>query len=164
MLKGRHKDGLESQRTILRVSYHREDFDHHLESLGALAQDNERIYASAGARDVDKAMRLFKERQLAADYDPRPADFYENLETRWSSCLMAPASQAEKFWLFDCDGGSDAVNVNAELKEHYDRPFEPYRYASKSGTHIVVQPFDRSKLTDKSRSLIHENAILLWAF
>lgn len=164
MLKSRHKDGHDKERQIMRVTHSADHFNRTLDELLAMAQEGERIYGAAGARDVAKAVRLFKHRQLDADYDDDPLRFYRGLNERWISALMAPTSQATKLWLFDCDTAEDGDRVLSELSEYYDRQIEPYRYASKSGLHIVVLPFDRSSLSDVVRALIHENPIILWGY
>lgn len=164
MLKSRHKDGHASERQIMRVTHSVDHFNSTMTELLAMAMDGERIYGAAGARDMAKAMRLFKHRQLDADYDDDPLRFYRAINERWVSALMAPTSQLVKLWLFDCDKPSDAETVMAELGQHYDRPMSPYGYPSKSGRHIIVQPFDKSRLSDAVRAMIHDNPIILWAY
>lgn len=164
LLKGRHKDGRHEQQTIMRVTTSVEQFERRINELANMALAGERIYASAGARSLDSAIRLFKERQLAADYDADPHGFYLRLEDRWASALSNPRSQAEKVWLFDCDNRQEIEAVEAALEEHYDRPFEPYVYPSKSGWHTIVHPFNKGLLGDKVRKLLHENAIMLWGY
>lgn len=164
VLRSRNKDGATSLRTITRASFSEADFDQQLDALVDLLRPGERIYASAGARDVPKAIRLFKERQLAADYDPDTAAFYRNIEQRWFSALMDTRCQAEKIWLFDCDSADDTVLVRKDLSQLEGLSAPPYDYATKSGTHFIVPAFDKSRLTDHTRALIHDNALMLWAF
>lgn len=164
MLKGRYKDGLTRQRQIFRVSHSVREFDAAIDELRAIAREGERIYASAGARCMVRAIREFKRRQLDADYDANPRLFYERLWDRWVSCLMAPTSQEEMFWLFDCDSREEADMVMRELGELYHREMQPYCYPTKSGKHILVQPFNRTKLRPEVAPLIHENPIILWGY
>lgn len=164
MLKGRHKDGIEKERQIMRVSHDEAGFDATLAQLLAMALPGERIYASAGERCMRSAVRVFKQRQLDADYDDDPMRFYRGIEARWVSALMAPTCQATKLWLFDCDDPSYLYHVLGEIAQHYDRPMSPYRYPTKSGAHVIVQPFDRSKISERARGMIHENPIMLWAY
>ncbi len=163
-LKGRNKDGCTDQRTLMRISHDAGQFEHRLAELQEVSRPAERIYASAGPRAVSAAMRVFKERQLAADYDEDPEAFYRSIETRWASCLMAPRAQDGKVWLFDCDEPNDTERVEAELAKQYDRDVQPYRYATKSGAHIVVAPFNKSLLSDDVRALIHDNPLMLWGY
>jgi hypothetical protein len=163
MLKSRHKDGVDQQRTILRHSYSRSEFRRQLEELMAEMGPNERIYASAGARDTSKAIRLFKERQLAADYDGDIMSFYGNLNARWTSCLMDVKSQAAKVWLFDCDSPDDLAETICALGQHYHRELR-HQYATKNGYHVIVEPFDRTNLPERVRNLMQDNPIMLWAW
>ncbi len=164
MLSGRHKDGISDQRKVLRVSHSPGEFDMWLSELVGMARESERVYACAGARDLEKSIRVFKERQLANDYDSDPSKFYRKLNTRWCSCLMQPTCQKEKTWLFDCDGADDFEIVQSELCEHYTNSRSTYDYQTKSGKHVVVGPFNKSKLSDHARSLLNENALLLWGY
>lgn len=166
MLKGRHKDGIEEERQIVKITHGEDHFEKALADLLSQMHPGERIYASAGARDMSKAVRLFKQRQLDADYDDDPMRFYRAINERWASALMAPTSQSQsdKLWLFDCDSAEDAAIVRDEIEKHYDRPRTPYAYHSKSGVHLLVAPFNRSKIDAKARSMIHENPIMLWAY
>lgn len=163
-LKSRHKDGVVTERMIMRVSHGVEHFDKQIDSLFKIMLPNERIYASAGARDVAKAIRIFKEQQLAADYDADTADFYRHIESRWVSCLMNPKAQEEKVWLLDCDSETDATLAYSEYMQNGRATVEPYRYKSKFGEHIVVSPFDRSRVSKPVQAMLHDNAILLWAY
>jgi hypothetical protein len=167
MLKGRHKDGIDSERTILRVSHDQARFFEILGDLAGTSRKDERIYVSAGERSVERASRLFKERILAASYDPDESDFYRHIEARWTSCLMAPVSQQQKIWLFDCDNEGErdlALIEYARVENKSDSAWEPYVYPTKSGHHIVVPPFDKSKLSPETASLLHDNAIMLWGY
>lgn len=163
-LKGRHKDGKHDQRTIISISNDETEFQRRLDELYDIAKPGERIYASAGERDVKRAIRIFRERQLASEYDADPAKFYFRLHDRWASALNSPHAQAEKLWLFDCDDDGQLGLVGSELAEHYHRDRRPYRYRSKSGWHIITAPFDRTKIAEDARKLIHDNAIMLWGY
>ena len=107
-LKGRNKDGCSDQRTIMRISHTQDQFDRRLSELLEAQRPGERIYAAAGPRSMAAAVRVFKERQLAAEYDQDPEAFYRSMDARWASCLMAPRAQYGKTWLFDCDEPADA--------------------------------------------------------
>jgi len=163
-LKSRHKDGISDERHLTRVTHSVVAFDAALGELAALSADGERIYGSAGARDLSKAVRLFKERQLAADYDADPGAFYRNLEDRWASALMAPTSQLDKLWLFDCDAPDEAAVVTADLARIGIRGEALYQYASKSGTHIIAEPFDRTLISSRAAAHIHANPLMLWGY
>lgn len=166
MLAGRKKDGLENTRRILRVSHSSAHFQRVMADLTRMAEPGERIYATAGERDVKKAVYEFKRRQLEADYNGQWSDFYETLESRWASCLMSPGAQAQdlRYWLIDCDEPGQAEQVESVLQAIYDREPEPYRYPTKTGEHFIVKPFNRSFLSPEIDKLIQTNPVMLWAF
>lgn len=163
-LKGRHKDGIENERMLTRLSHDPTQFDRSIAEFVALARPGERIYASAGARDVRDAARWFKQRQIDADYDPDPLHFYRNLYQRWASALMQPGSQAEKFWLIDCDTPEHVELTRHALLNWYDRELPPYWYETKSGQHCIIQPFNRSRIDGRVAALMHDNPIMLWGY
>ncbi len=169
LLKGRYKDGIVNERTISLVTSDIGHFNRTLRHLQEAAEPGERIYGTAGERDVPRAIRLFKERQLDANYDDDPTRFYERLNDRWVSCLMNPASQKKKLWLFDCDDEEQEIVVRGEISQFYiagafGKKMVPHIYSSKNGTHIVVSPFDRSNLSTVALKALHDNAIMLWAY
>jgi len=76
------------------VSQHTDkQFAYTVDELVNISRPDERLYCSAGPRDVSKAIRRFKELQLAADYDADTLDFYKRLNSVWASALMKPSSQ-----------------------------------------------------------------------
>jgi hypothetical protein len=74
-LLGRAKDSHMNKTHALRISNNKEEFDSNLSKLLSVGVSDLRIYASTSQRDLSKAIRLFKERQLAADFDQRPEHF-----------------------------------------------------------------------------------------
>lgn len=109
------------------------------------ASENERIYASADARDFNKALHLFKQRQLDADLYNEEAkqSFYIDVKNRFISCLAAPTSRATKLFLFDCDTNEEitAVANNPDVKANLI-----YWYMTKNGFHYVTRPFNATKV------------------
>ena len=168
MLVNRAKDGAAPRATILRISTDAVSFDKCWSQLITLSHKNERIYASAGPRDIVKAARKFKERQLDSEYDRDPMDFYRGIDTRWKACLMSIIAQVkeEKVWLFDCDSEAEYELVIRELGRHYpgDAKLVPYTYPTREGRHILVQPFNRSKLSDEANKLLQMNPMMLWGY
>lgn len=168
ILKGRNKDGATDQRVIMRVTHEPGKFARALAELMSLQRPGERIYVTAGARDVSKAMRLFKERQLANDYAQDPLDFYCHIEARWISCLMAVEAQAEKLWLFDCDDLLAIDETGTALSNLAALGHLPettvYFYATKNGGHYITPPFNRTLLPDSVQARLQTNPLMLWAY
>jgi hypothetical protein len=166
MLTARHKDGHEHERKIMRVSHDADQYKRRLEFLMEIARPGERIYASAAARDIAKAMRVFREHQLASEFDSDPTDFYRRLDDRWVSALMSTRSVASKRWIFDADTTEQLEAITNEVATRKFPPgTEPYSYFTKSGgMHIVTHPFDRSKLSATVQKTLHADSMLLVAY
>ena len=165
LLSSRNKDGAKSNKNIPFLSRGKDEFDKVLDKIHLQIEVGDRIYSHASPRCVEKAARLFKERQLKNDYNERPNDFYINLFNRWVSCLSAPTSvnKSEKLWLIDCDEDSHVDIVKKNLEQFYDRA-TPYWYETKNGMHCLIEPFNKSVCSDVFRSLIHKNPMMLWAY
>jgi hypothetical protein len=166
-LKGRHKDGIEKQRTIIRISHETAEFGRQLDELVAMAKPKERIYASAEPRCIDKSVRVFKHRMLDNDYQADPQEFYRKIEARWASCLMQPNHQHEKMkrWLFDIDTKKVPGKLVRVMEDLFPNIWsDHYMYETKSGIHILVRPFNKSQLDEESRGLIKDNPLMLWGY
>ena len=164
-LLSRNKDQANKRRTIIRTTHTSEQFDRQLKELIFIADEGQRLYASAEPRDVAKSIRSFKLAQLDADYDPDPTKFYQSLESRWASALMRPTNgeKANRLWLLDCDSADDYTHAARELDAHYDHEFR-YEYETKSGRHILVKPFNSTLSDTAFQNLIHKNPLMLWAY
>ena len=160
----RNKDGSAGNKTIGSMfSRSPEEFDKVVAELIEKASGEPfRVYSTVEARDVQKAIRLFKERQLAADYRTNPEDFYFNSKSRWLSALANPKNAVEKFWLFDCDTPKETEATKRMLAEDYTREFTPYEYKTKNGVHIVTQPFHLT--AEGFDGIVQKNASLLVAY
>lgn len=164
-LKGRHKDielpgGKRKLRTITKVSHSPEEWDECVQELVDLAQPGERIYASAAPRHMKKAIREFKERQLASEYDPDSELFYRSILDRWASCLMSTKAQEKKLWLIDIDTTDDAWAF--EMSFDFLSPLIEHDYETKNGRHVLVLPFNKAKLPSQDLlTKIHDNPLIL---
>jgi hypothetical protein len=166
-LKSRNKDNPTRNITLIRITNNVDQFNRMLLELDNLALPGERIYSAASPRDMTKAVRHFKEAQLAADYDKEPLKFYANLEARWASSLMQPNCQIrdQKFWLFDCDTEEELASANKTLDQAAaSTTLDTYTYPSKSGVHILCRPFNTKLCSDLSRNCLKQNAMMLWGW
>lgn len=160
-LTGRNKDGAK-KRVISRVSRNAEKFDEIFDELLLIMKPEERIYASASARDVKKASVLLKHRMVDNDLHQNPTEFYENLNSRWISCLMDPTCQSPRKWMFDCDTIEDYRTVLKYL-ESIGKSVE-YQYKTKNGYHILMTPFHMKDATPELTYCRHDNPLMLWAY
>lgn len=162
MLTARHKDGIKEERKVYRVSYDAPEFDREFKDLLEMMRPGERVYVSASGRCMSSAIRIFRERQLANEYDAEPEAFYRSLGERWLRCLMDPYAQSERLFVFDCDQVGELNYIRSEIMKIYGGL--PYVYETKSGMHIVTGAFDRTRLPDEVKSTLHTNAMILWAY
>lgn len=161
LLKGRHKDGEHEQRCIMRVTHDSDAFTRALGDLYVIRRDHERIYATANRRSVKRAARIFKQRQIDAQYDQDEEMFYRAIDARWASCLMQMTVRDDKFWMFDSDSEGESAEIEAAVREH--SIFVQYRYKTKNGEHFIVGPFNREKIGTLNTKL-NLDPLMLWAY
>jgi hypothetical protein len=148
MLVFRKKDGRSGTAKKL-ISKDREEFMECIVRLLELAKDHDesfRIYSSVNERDIDKAIRIFKQRQLDKDYESKEARdfFYRDVKNRFISSLMKPSARAETKFLVDVDydENDDFDVIYEELDKHTNILFH---YGTKNGEHIITEPFNYNK-------------------
>lgn len=170
MLKSRHKDGwVGKERAILRQSKDVESFEACLDELRSIMRPAERIYASASARNIQAAGRLFAERLMNAMFDPPEIreEFFGRLPYHWWSSMMQPQTQLrdDKWWMWDCDD----MNAYAAVKSfmatiQMGEGQYSYAYHTKSGAHILVRPFNRSLIPTSLGMTPDMNPLMLWSY
>ena len=151
------------------------EFLEELAKLRGLWKPDYRIYSTINARSLDKAIRIFKYRQLDADYfaqSDREA-FYLDLDNRWISCLKDNRAAAPRHNLFlidiDIEGPEDypADDVRQWLQQlgHH-----VHDYKTRNGDHFICHPFNpayfmnATKWAGKLNDTIHKNALMLWSY
>lgn len=146
------------------VSRNAEEFDKNLEILLKDIQPNERIYSTVDARDTSKAIRTFKELQLANDYTPNPEDFYLDIYNRWISSLQQLSARKTRLFLFDCDSPDEYDRMQNILYNIESCPIV-HRYETKNGGHIITGSFEYPKfLHSDFHHLKFINAMMLWVY
>lgn len=149
------------------ITENAEEFDLALQTLIAGAKDNERVYATVDARNWNKAIRSFKQRQLDADYagDSNRLGFYRDIKNRVVSCLQQPTARASSLFLFDCDSPFEWGLLHRELLTCVGLGAILDTYETKNGGHIITQPFEYPKLLDpRFHEMLKKNAMMLWAY
>ncbi len=109
-----------------------------------------RIYASVNCRNINKAIRLFKQRQLDNDYttEPMKSNFYIDIKNRFISCLMDKSSRDDSNFLFDLDGCDDRSLISIQLMlSKITSVLNTYK--TKNGYHIITSPFNYVKDIEK---------------
>ena len=127
-------------------------------------QDLLRIYSCLNKRDIKKAIRGFKFKQLEADYydEDSKNNFYLDIKNRWTSAIMKPASRAETRFLIDIDDiigdKSDISFVDQYLEDIKVKVL--LKYPTKNGWHIITEPFNPA-LWNGNFGEIKKDALLL---
>ena len=124
-----------------------------------------RIYANFNSRDINKAIRLFKQRQLDRDYENEEHrnDFYFNVKNQFISCLMDKSCAKEKNFLFDLDGCDDrSLQRIYKLIEKQTEIL--LFYNTKNGYHIITRPFNYNNLDSQIVEFLHKDSLMLLDF
>jgi hypothetical protein len=134
------------------------------QSLLDIAQKGERLYASANEHDLKKAIRSFRERQLAAEYDEEPTLFYKRVHNRWLSCLTKSDYKRGKLWLLDVDTPEQELEIKKWLRTTTEPVPQTYSYNTKTGKHFLISPTNKDKLHDVVFNILNENPLILLGY
>lgn len=170
LLKGRNKDGADPTKVVTRVTRDPDTFTRELLELDLIAQPYDRIYATLMQRDTRRAALLLKNRMAQIDYQNKNQTtfdkFYNYLPQRWASILSQKECEGlkkeKKLWLLDVDNEQDSKIVDTLIYEH--GLTIRYRYRTKNGTHVIVEPFNRSETGMINSDLLNTNAMMLWGY
>lgn len=169
MLIHRGKEGGKNDRgdrvSKRKISKNKEEFVEIVKEFLVLKAESDkplRIYSAVNKRDIDKAIREFKQRQLDSDYydeDSRQG-FYLDIKNRWISCVMSPKCRAETKFIIDIDDGEDDIDFIKEKLELLSVKIL-LEYKTKNGTHIITEPFNPNLLPEAD---INKDGLLLLDF
>lgn len=151
LLIHRNKDGCEGnaqRKAFKRISRNKQEWlqiINEYEEMRKSQYPNYRIYSHVNMRNMEKAIRLFKERQLEADYDKNENHhgFYTDITNRFFSCFSNPQASGESWFLLDCDSTVEYEECMSELSLH---DIYKYDYRTRNGYHIITSPFNPNKL------------------
>lgn len=125
------------------ITRNRTEFDTAFLALRDKAESLERIYVTVDERDFNKAMMLFKHRQLEADcYDQKSKEeFYMDLKNRFVSCLQNPSCRVGTLFMVDIDDEKNELEpIMREIKEKNIEIV--HQYPTKNGVHLILNPFN----------------------
>ena len=147
------------------------EFDEALEELRSLWQPDQRIYATINARSIEKAIRIFKYRQLDAEWfdEVDRHNFYLDLENRWISCLKDKSASVGSLFLFDIDNDLlDHEQIFDDLKmlrlDTEALGASAYWYRTRNGWHFISKPFNPKLAPLAAQPLLMKNALMLWSY
>jgi len=136
------------KKTITRNS---EEFEKVVNEFEMIKNNDERslrVYASINDRNLDKAIRLFKQRQLDIEYGGNKDRFYTDLRSIFISCLMKKEAKNNSNFLFDLDEIDERslITTRKLLKNNTNILLE---YKTKNGVHIITEPFNYPKVLNE---------------
>lgn len=150
MLIDRSKCGKDrnQKKCIRKISKNKEEFLKILQDFLEIKKEGERIYSCVNERDINKAIRIFKQNQLDADYYDEESrySFYLDVKNRWISSIMRPQAKKTSYFLLDIDT-KDKKEVD-DIKTRLCKISSNFiKYETKNGYHIICSPFNPELLT-----------------
>lgn len=133
-----------------------------LEVLRQQKQKGQRIYCSVNSRNIIKAIRLFKKRQLDNDYEDlaEKGNFYCDIYNRFLSCLQNPEARDSRNFLIDLDSQEMSPFLSV-----YDRLATVTKILLKketpNGWHFITEPFDSSKFHHPKATILKDGMLFL---
>jgi len=172
MLTHRGKDGGVKTRpdrfAIKRITTNEEEFDEAFKDLKELKNKSPeplRIYSSVNSRNIIKAQREFKQRQLEADYQDTDSrnKFYLDIKNRWISCLMKPNCRANTLFLIDIDEEVTDKDCSSYARKNLEKIGAEivYEYPTKNGIHIITKPFNPNLFNSNFGEVKKDSLLLL---
>ena len=151
MLMHRSKDGGNDndRKAFRKISKNIEEFEMILDEMINIKRKSNlpyRIYSCVNSRDIKKAIKTFKQKQLDADYynEDSKNGFYLDIKNRWISALMQPSSRAETNFLIDIDDKQEEKKAEQTIANIVGRNFKKYK--TKNGFHFITPPFNPSMI------------------
>jgi len=145
------------------ISRHRQEFEQKVKEEYEKLQSGFRIYSNVNKRNLEKAIRLFKEQQLKADYiEQLRKPFYTRIERYFISALSSPSSRDEKQFIIDIDD----LSIENEIKNlmSMNNIKSIFEYGTITGKHIVVEPFNVKLIPLSDKVHVLKDGMLLIGF
>ena len=137
-------------------------FNNALDALRKIKVDGDRIYCTVNSRNINKAIRLFKKRQLDNDYasSSEGEQFYCDIQNRFISCFQNPEARNSKNFLIDIDSQrlQDYVNICTNLETVTNIL---YVKETPNGFHLITEPFDRSRFHHSKATILKDGMLFL---
>jgi len=144
------------------ITTNENDWDNAFEKLSLLQDNlkdtNVRMYSCVNSRNIDKAISMFKHKQIDLNEEMKNK-FYSNINNSFCSCLMKPENKLSKYFIIDIDTKrtkeADYFVFNNEIEVISIRE-------TVNGHHYICKPFN-FKLAEnyKTFSVIKDGLILV---
>lgn len=116
-----------------------------------------RLYSCVNDRKIDKAITMFKHRQLDL-LDDMKTGFYSRINDSFSSCLMKPENKNSKYFLLDVDS-KEQQEVD-DFIHNNDIQVKLY-YETKNGWHFIVEPFNVTLAEGAKTFIVNKDGLML---
>ena len=129
---------------------------------------NLRIYSSVNARNMNKAIREFKQRQLDRDFDSIQIrnQFYCLVKDQFISCMMKQHCKETSFFLLDVDQ-EDATEIFIHI-ENLNEAGKNIKilgsFPTKNGWHVITTPFDPKYVDGIKNVSVQKDGLLLLSY
>lgn len=127
-------------------------------------KQDERVYCSVNARNMDKGIRNFKQLLLDNDYQNQEShhSFYIDIHNRWISAIAKKSTRATNFFLIDIDT-DEGMNFQSTLKSLKSKEEIVIidTYQTKNGYHIITSPYQYPKITPDLKEKINTDGLAL---
>jgi len=102
-----------------------------------------RIYSSANARNIPKAIRLFKMQQIELEGQSleNQTAFYTQAKSQFLSCLAKPQCADSKLFLVDVDK-NEGQDLNSTIEQLQTETQILDVRETPNGYHVIVEPFN----------------------
>lgn len=142
------------------VSTNEDEFVELLDKLIEQWTEGYRIYCTINSRDMEKAIRNFKQMQLDSEYQEQDVryKFYNDVKNRWISSLMKPNARQDRLFLIDIDDDDrHRLKYQEVLKVLKESEFVEIwdKYRTKNGWHIITEPFNYKEVFPKFEKWDH---------
>lgn len=128
-----------------------------LEMQYYLNEPDIRLYSCLNNRKIDKAIQMFKHKQLDVTADMKER-FYTRINDSFSSCLMKPENKNTKFFLLDIDSKC-TKEVDKFISDNLIKII--HTYPTKKGWHYVAEPFDARLANGHKTFILNKDGLLL---
>lgn len=163
MLINREKESKENDRRAVRcITKNIISFNNTLKQLREMKQARDRIYCTVNERDMYKAIRIFKRRQLDNDYASsfEKENFYCDIDNRFISCLQNPEARLSRNFLIDLD--SQDMKPYMDVSTSLEKITKILHWReTPNGFHFVTKPFDSTKFHHPKATILKDGMLFI---
>lgn len=116
-----------------------------------------RLYSCVNDRKIDKAILMFKHKQLDVLEESKNT-FYAKINDSFASCLMKPENKNTNFFLLDIDT-RESKEIDKFVQQYAIQVF--HTYPTKKGWHYITLPFNAKIADNQTIFTLQKDGLLL---